>query len=89
MHFGVAGPFVITRHGAKKLVTDQSVRDLKLKLDQREEGLSTACGCYLFAVRAGKGFTPYYVGQACKRAILNEALEFEQPWEIQQSALRG
>lgn len=29
-------------------------------------GLSAKQGCYVFALRAGKGFTPWYVGQASK-----------------------
>lgn len=49
-------------------------RGLDLSATDREPGLSDACGCYLFALRAGKGFTPYYVGQACKRSIFREAL---------------
>ena len=39
-----------------------------------DNGLSDACGCYVFAVRAGKGYTPYYVGRAEKNSILNEFL---------------
>jgi hypothetical protein len=74
MHFDVAGPFELVRLGAKKMITDVSVKALKSILEDWEEGLSEACGCYVFAVRAGKGFNPYYVGQACKRSILAEAL---------------
>jgi hypothetical protein len=74
MHFDVAGPFELSRFGLKKLITDNSVKVLKPTLDAWEEGLSEACGCYVFAIRAGKGCSPYYVGQACKRSILIEAL---------------
>ena len=74
MHFDVAGPFDLTRHGSKKIITDVSIRILKPQLESWEVGLSDACGCYVFAVRAGKGYSPYYVGQACKRSILMEAL---------------
>jgi hypothetical protein len=34
----------------------------------------SAVGCYVFALRAAKGYTPWYVGQACKRPIIREAL---------------
>jgi hypothetical protein len=74
MQFDVAGPFELSRHGAKQIITKNSLKELKPELDAWEEGLSDACGCYVFVLRAGKGFTPYYVGQACKRAIVEEAL---------------
>jgi hypothetical protein len=48
--------------------------DLEPKLEKWGAGLSDACGCYVFAIRAGKGYTPYYVGQGCQQAMLDEAL---------------
>ncbi|MEC3889271.1 hypothetical protein [Xanthomonas campestris] len=74
MNFDVAGPFEVTRHGSKKIITKESARLLKLELDDWEEGLSDACGCYIFGKRAGGGITPWYVGQACKTTLLGEAL---------------
>jgi hypothetical protein len=43
-------------------------------LEALEAGLSDACGCYVFALRAGRGYTPHYVGQACKSSILKESM---------------
>src|SRR5580692_11425011 len=74
MDFDIAGPFEISRQGENQLVTKRSLNDLKAKLEDWDEGLSDACGCYVFAIRAGRGYTPYYVGQATKRAIPKEAL---------------
>lgn len=74
MDFEIAGPFEVSRHGNKQMITKQSLKDLKYTLEEWDEGLSTACGCYVFAIRAGHGYTPYYVGQASKRAIADEAL---------------
>ena len=74
MLFEVAGPFDLTRHGQKNFITDETLKNLKVHLDEWKEGLSEACGCYVFAVRAGKGYTPYYVGQACKSSIAAESL---------------
>ncbi|MDE0038023.1 MAG: hypothetical protein OXU77_10780 [Gammaproteobacteria bacterium] len=34
------------------------------KAEQIRVGLRSGAGCYLFAVRAAKGFTPWYVGQS-------------------------
>jgi len=74
MNFDVAGPFDITRHGKKKNIAKESLADLKEQMEEREVGLSESCGCYVFAKRAGKGIIPWYVGQACRRPILKEAL---------------
>ncbi len=74
MRFDVAGPFDLTRHGKKKMITEQSMADLKPHLERWEDGLSRACGCYVFAIHAGQGYTPYYVGQACRQSIFREAL---------------
>ena|SRR5579859_3802456 len=74
MHFDIVGPFELTRHGTKKLLTEQSMTDMRPEIERRKRGLSKACGCYVFAIRAGKGYTPYYAGQACKQSIFREAL---------------
>lgn len=74
MNFDIAGPFPLTRHGNKKLIDEQSVIDLRSRLEDRESGLSKSIGCYVFAIHAGRGYTPYYVGQSCKRSLLLEAL---------------
>ena len=79
MLFDVAGPFEIERHGRTKIIIERSRKDLRPILEDWEEGLSSACGCYVFALRAGRGFTPYYVGQACKRTLLDEALNPANP----------
>jgi|ERR1700722_1799104 len=74
MYFDVAGPFELSRHGKKKIITEESLDDLKPRLEGHHTGLSAARGCYVFAIRAGRGYTPYYVGQSCKQSILREAL---------------
>lgn len=57
MNFDIVGPFEVTRHGSKKLVTKQSVSQLEQELEKMEDGLSKACGCYVFVV--GSSFMPY------------------------------
>ncbi|VWC85598.1 hypothetical protein BLA50215_01537 [Burkholderia lata] len=74
MLFDVACPFEISQHTSKKNITKQSTIDIKDAIEEYEPGLSTACGCYIIARRAGKGYTPLYIGQACKSSILNESL---------------
>lgn len=77
MNFDVAGQFKITRNGAKNIINKKSLEDLRDDLEAHEEGLSTACGCYVFAKRAGKGIKPWYVGRACKLPMAKEALNAE------------
>lgn len=74
MRFDVYGPFTIERFGRKKLITKDSIDDLLSQFDNEKKGLSDSCGCYVFALRAGKGYTPYYVGQTHKQSIAIEAL---------------
>lgn len=74
MDFDVIGPIKLSRHGKKRLITRDSLTELVADLEILEDGLSEACGCYVFAKQAGKGLTPWYVGQACKLPIAAEAL---------------
>ena len=59
MNFDVMGPFEVKRYGATRIITDEAIKDLEPKLEAQEIGLPDACGCYVFALRAGKGYTPY------------------------------
>ena len=74
MNFGAHGPFRLKRNGPKKLVNKDTKEFLRAEMELFDSGLSDACGCYVFAVRAGKGYTPHYVGRAEKSSVLNEAL---------------
>jgi hypothetical protein len=74
MNFGVLGPFEIVRFGGKNLITKASKAYLENALEEERAGLSEACGCYVFAVKAGRGYTPHYVGQASRQPIAKEAL---------------
>lgn len=74
MNFDVLGPFEIARYGEEGLITNASRTTLVDTLEGEVSGLSEARGCYVFAVRAGRGYTPCQVGQACKRPIAKEAL---------------
>ena len=62
----VYGPFEIacdTNGKVKRISKDQAV---DFWTQSAVAALKTKQGCYVFAVRAGKGFTPWYVGQASK-----------------------
>jgi hypothetical protein len=74
MKFDVAGPFKIDRFTKMRIITRQSKASLRAELEKWDEGLSEACGCYVFGVRAGKGIRPFYAGQSLRRSILEEAM---------------
>lgn len=74
MDFGVVGPIRLARFGKRRLITKQSLNGLIEELDSIEEGLSEACGCYIFAKKNGRGVVPWYVGQSCRSAISRESL---------------
>jgi hypothetical protein len=73
MNFDVFGPFPIPRNKAKTLIDDHRLGELSDEVEKRDSGLSVACGCYVFATHAGKGYRPWYVGQTKKKALLKEA----------------
>ena len=74
MDFDVAGPFELKRHTHNRIVTKRSAAALREEAEDWEPGLSNACGCYEFALQAGRGAIPFYVGQACKRSLVKEAM---------------
>lgn len=57
--FRVSGPFEIplTQHGNSRIVTGPG--DFWHKAPAHANGI----GCYVFAVKAGRGYTPWYVGK--------------------------
>lgn len=81
MQFEFFGPFQIPINRDSGLIIRTSA-ELRLFWDdvvesprQRgAEGLSHACGCYLYGLRAGGGIRIHYVGQANKQSFRKEAL---------------
>lgn len=68
---GVFGPFDVPRCKAKRMIDDSRIRNFWEKREETTKGLPYASGCYIFGIRAGKGATPWYVGQA-KNTFLGE-----------------
>jgi hypothetical protein len=65
MKFENYGPFKVPRRGA---VIDRSALGMFWNtISEQAPGLATAQGCYIFAIKAGKGYTPWYVGKAAGR----------------------
>lgn len=77
MRYTVHGPFELPRHLRSRLIP-RSPEALRPFWDEvvevSEQGLPDACGCYVFAVRAGRGVKPWYVGQTNRQSFRIECL---------------
>ena len=69
MNFDVFGGFEITKDHHNRGVYGRSFWDA---VEERREGLSRACGCYVFALRYGDHTTPIYVGKAERLVFRHE-----------------
>ena len=58
------GPFKMPRSGS--LVNKHEFRQFWSDIEQQSPRLSGAVGCYIFAIRAGRGAKPWYVGKTEK-----------------------
>ena len=84
MNFDVFGPFEIPRIPSLTIIEDKKQAVGKVSKNADDEngepkgkpGLSNAPGCYVFVMKAGKGYTPWYVGKSVKPTwtIVEEAL---------------
>jgi hypothetical protein len=77
----VKGPFKVPIYVGKggRSITDDGVKEFwrtNKKYEYRK-------GCYVFAIRAGKGYTPGYVGKATKR-FGKEVFEYHKLTRYQQ-----
>lgn len=79
--FKVFGPFelklfkdttTLDAEGSERAITEQIKRDFP------KDNLDVKGGCYVFAIRTGGGYMPWYVGKAVKSSLLKESLEPEK-----------
>ena len=68
--FEPLGPYVVPAGAAKKKYVD---KEKVLSFWKKYPKLASRTGCYIYGVRAGKGWTPYYIGKAT-RDFESEAL---------------
>jgi hypothetical protein len=75
MRYAIYGPFEVPRQ-KNGLVTRsaESRNTFWNKVEETEEGLSEACGCYVFVVR-GK---PWYIGKAEKQMFKQECFQHQK-----------
>jgi hypothetical protein len=64
MYFQVYGSFPIPRQDGYGHFNKNKVNEFWEDVDSEAKGLSEACGCYIFALSAGRGALPWYVGKA-------------------------
>ena len=74
MRFQVKGPFELDKDGRRLIIdTPASAGDFWDWVEEYEPGLPDACGCYIFAISAGKGSLPWYVGKAERQSFRQES----------------
>ncbi|MGD9614846.1 MAG: hypothetical protein AB7H90_08175 [Alphaproteobacteria bacterium] len=93
MNFLPYGPVRLPRDDEGLLLLDsQTRREFWDKADELDQGLSEACGCYVFAVKTGKVAKPWYVGKAERQPFKRECLtehKVNKYNSILQSSARG
>lgn len=74
MEFTIHGPFDMIRNKTTSLIDrdNHAVKSFWEIVDKEVNGLSLGCGCYVFATRAGKGTTPWYVGMSSRQSFAKE-----------------
>jgi hypothetical protein len=74
MQYEVFGPFPMVRRNGLIDSDKKKHRAFWESIDNERPGLKGACGCYVFAIRAGKGIRPWYVGKTEAQGFLKECL---------------
>jgi len=72
MKFEPFGPFEIPRKENGLVDAEDSAMAFWSAVEEQVEGLSSAVGCYIFSIRAGRGSLPWYVGKAEKQTFRQE-----------------
>lgn len=75
MIFDVYGPYKIDRK-SRLFFGDPAAK--KSFWEDKKEGLSSACGCYVFAKKAGRGIVPWYVGKTTARSFEKECFDYHK-----------
>jgi hypothetical protein len=70
MKFEPYGPFKMPRNNGG---IDRTLKNsFWSSIDSKHPFLSDAVGCYIFALKAGKGYRPWYVGKTDKQCFADE-----------------
>ncbi|MBN2269892.1 MAG: hypothetical protein JXN61_04715 [Sedimentisphaerales bacterium] len=79
MNYTIYGPFTIQKQPNGLIARGHSARSTFWSgVEEEVESLPSACGCYVFAIRAARGVKPWYVGKAVKQSFEKECLNLHQ-----------
>jgi hypothetical protein len=84
MEYSIHGPFELKRSKGfknKKVGVDytkEAKKEFWNIVGNRVPDLPSACGCYLFAIKASKGIKPWYVGLAEKQIFQKECFGLQK-----------
>lgn len=79
MKFSVYGPYDLPRQNNGLIDTTAKAKGLFwANVEEKISGLSEACGCYVYVVRAKRGALPWYIGLTTKRTFKLEAIGAHQ-----------
>ena len=78
MHFSIHGPYKLPVENRLVDNTAKSKRSFWEEVDADEDGLSYACGCYIYVIRKNVNALPWYVGLTTKRTFAEEAIGLHQ-----------
>ena len=75
--YEVFGPYELPQNAKRnRICNDKHSLDAFWEIvNTDKEDLSEAIGCYVFALRAGKGAKPWYVGKSVKQTFKRECLQ--------------
>lgn len=73
MKFQAFGPFEIPRDTPRVVASDSgALRGFWESAEETAPGISEACGCYVFTLKAPRGSRPWYVGKSEKQSFRRE-----------------
>ena len=70
MKFRTYGPFKMPRAGGD--IDDEKKHYFWKLIESKHPSLSNAVGCYIFVLKAAKGYKPWYVGKTDKASFAHE-----------------
>jgi hypothetical protein len=76
MNYSIHGPFPLPKSKQSNLISNapNHMKKFWAKIAKDDSDIENACGCYVFAINAGKGCKPWYVGLAAKQPFGKEIL---------------
>lgn len=66
------GPFNVPIESGR---VSKDLKEFWKEVEARKPGLSEAVGCYIFAVKRGSGYVPWYVGKTVKLGFRGEGFQ--------------